>query len=525
MLSPKMGQPWAFARIEPGYSRGYCGGECYGSWLPLPLPREQAGWSKPANLMPGTTGRRSARAKRRIRPAPAAQSAIPFSPHCNISQLDRLYRPVESYPLIAGSGITRSGETGCAPSSSFCAAKETNRPGENWVIIKKCSCSNSSQSGVAAMARAVIGSTSVGRESPADIQRKATLIHRQVLLRNALDLVPLMVAVLNANRQIVFANRRFRDTLNMEEGRILGKRPGEVLSCRHCFEGPDGCGTGKGCRTCGALGAILESQALKEEITRECRLSVSDKRSSMELRVTATPFCVHRAWFILLAIENIAAEKQLEALQRTFFHDVLNTCGAVEGYARLLKDDQQYDPEAVDGIVRLSRQVIEMIEAHRDLLRAERGILTCKLAPVATDEILDAVQQEYEGHPVCQGRTLTIGNRCGQVVHTDRRLLLRVLGNMVKNALEAIPEGGMVTLACHDQSEAVVFSVHNPGVMPREVQLQIFHRSFSTKEESGRGIGTFSMKLLGEGYLGGKVSFVSEPPDGTTFQLRLPKTR
>ena len=57
--------------------------------------------------------------------------------------------------------------------------------------------------------------------------------------------------------------------------------------------------------------------------------------------------------------------------------------------------------------------------------------------------------------------------------------------------------------------------------MPPEVQLQVFNRSFSTKG-NGRGIGTYSIKLLCERYLKGKVSFVSSAEQGTIFKVTLP---
>jgi sensor histidine kinase regulating citrate/malate metabolism len=56
--------------------------------------------------------------------------------------------------------------------------------------------------------------------------------------------------------------------------------------------------------------------------------------------------------------------------------------------------------------------------------------------------------------------------------------------------------------------------------MKREVQLQLFQRSFSTKGNN-RGLGTYSMKLLGEQYLNGRVDFESSTQTGTTFSVEL----
>jgi sensor histidine kinase regulating citrate/malate metabolism len=106
------------------------------------------------------------------------------------------------------------------------------------------------------------------------------------------------------------------------------------------------------------------------------------------------------------------------------------------------------------------------------------------------------------------------------VVFTDGVLLGRVLGNLIKNALEASSRGQTVTVA-FDNSRYPLFTVHNPAVMPEEVQLQMFQRSFSTKEGKGRGIGSYSVKLLTEKYLRGKVWFTSCRDVGTTFFVSL----
>ncbi len=55
--------------------------------------------------------------------------------------------------------------------------------------------------------------------------------------------------------------------------------------------------------------------------------------------------------------------------------------------------------------------------------------------------------------------------------------------------------------------------------MPPEVQAQVFQRSYSTKG-AGRGLGTYAMKLFGEGVLHGEVGF-DTGPGGTVFWIRL----
>lgn len=93
---------------------------------------------------------------------------------------------------------------------------------------------------------------------------------------------------------------------------------------------------------------------------------------------------------------------------------------------------------------------------------------------------------------------------------------------MVKNAFEAIAVGEAVTVGFERGVDGVTFTVHNPGVIPERVAHQIFQRTFSTKAPRGRGLGTYSMKLLGERYLGGRVGFQTSPEAGTVFAIRLP---
>ncbi len=92
---------------------------------------------------------------------------------------------------------------------------------------------------------------------------------------------------------------------------------------------------------------------------------------------------------------------------------------------------------------------------------------------------------------------------------------------MLKNALEATSKGGEAVLSAEADNNYVYFNVKNKCFIPRDIQMQIFQRSFSTKCK-GRGLGTYSMKLLGEKYLKGRISYKSSEDEGTVFTAAFP---
>jgi sensor histidine kinase regulating citrate/malate metabolism len=70
------------------------------------------------------------------------------------------------------------------------------------------------------------------------------------------------------------------------------------------------------------------------------------------------------------------------------------------------------------------------------------------------------------------------------------------------------------------EDEKLKFSVHNTKFITRDIEMQVFMRTFSTKGPQ-RGLGTYSMKILGEQSLGGTVDFTTSETEGTTFFIIL----
>lgn len=357
------------------------------------------------------------------------------------------------------------------------------------------------------------------------IRRQVSRFTDQPLARQLLDAMPGVVLALTPEGRVVYANRSTLELLGREDQRaILGLRFGEVLGCVHAFETPEGCGATEFCRTCGAKCAILSSQ--RERTTVEEWRVTRQQDEGMDasvLHVWVTPFEISGNQFTIFACVDISGEKRRRALERIFFHDVLNTAAMLLATTALILDeDNDTVEELKPKAYRLTRRLVGEIEAQRDLSEAENGELSVKPAAIRSLEFLRQITDMYAGRSVAEARRIRVADDAEDITFvSDPTPLERVIGNMVKNALEASQPGQTVTLGCRIEGGHIEFWVHNEAFMPEEVQLQIFQRAFSTKGR-GRGLGTYSMRLLSQRYLSGDVTFTSSDEGGTTFRASYP---
>lgn len=367
---------------------------------------------------------------------------------------------------------------------------------------------------------------SAERAVDAELRRQFAYFSDETLTRHLLDAIPGFIAILNNHRQIVYANHALQLLLGVDAMEKLGGlRPGEALDCIHARRTEGGCGTSENCSTCGAVLSILAGLAGKRDVL-ECRITrcVQGRMESMDLKVHAVPLDYRDERFTIFAVSDISHEKRRVVLESFFFHDILNIAGSIKGFAELLRD---YDPVDKEGIFALihsaAERVVDEIQAQRTVAAAENKELRVYPETIRSSEMLRQLVEIYRRHEVAENRQLVLEPDAADVVLvSDRTLLGRVLGNMIKNALEASPTGETVTVSCRQVDGRIEFCVHNPAVIPQQTQLQIFQRSFSTKG-CGRGLGTYSMRLL-SGYLQGEVSFTSDEGGGTVFRASYPLT-
>jgi signal transduction histidine kinase len=361
----------------------------------------------------------------------------------------------------------------------------------------------------------------MNRKSVDEIRHDLARIKEEGILPRILEAIPNICFIATAERQIVFANRAMLEVVDAANRlAIAGLRPGEALGCIHAFESNEGCGTSEVCTTCGALDAIIDS-SLGSETSAECRITRSNGQV-MDLRVWAAPTTIREKHYIVVTLADTSDEKRRRVLERLFFHDVLNTASAIRGFCELLSKRSEDEADKIKDLIhQLSIRLLEEISAQKDLTDAENGELAINLSKISTRNVVQQIIDQHGQFDQPYGPFATISEDSEDITMvSDAVLLRRVLENLIKNALEAVKPGDEVAVGVYKKNGSVEFVIRNSGTMAREIQLQIFQRSFSTKGQ-GRGIGTYSVKLLTEKYLKGKVSFESDR-NNTVFRVLLP---
>ena len=115
-------------------------------------------------------------------------------------------------------------------------------------------------------------------------------------------------------------------------------------------------------------------------------------------------------------------------------------------------------------------------------------------------------------------------------VVADRDRLKQILMNLIKNAAEAMPQGGPITISTiddviHEGKQAIEIAVHDAGPgIPESIKARLFQAGVTTKHGDHAGLGlSIVQSLVRE--IRGQIEYQSDPEHGTTFHIYLPKTR
>jgi PAS domain S-box-containing protein len=204
-------------------------------------------------------------------------------------------------------------------------------------------------------------------------------------------------------------------------------------------------------------------------------------------------------------------------------HDIRNPLQAITGDVYLTKTELADLPEseAKQAIVE-NLEAIEQNIVYIDKIVADLQDFVRPLKPAVKQvDIKKIIKSLLQSNvPKNIQTTYYVQSEASNIV-VDSDLLKRILSNLIINSIQAMPQGGRLSVKAYKDVNHVVISIEDTGVgIPEEVKGKLFTPMFTTKAK-GQGFGLAVVKRLTEA-LGGTISFESQEGKGTKFIVKLP---
>lgn len=275
-----------------------------------------------------------------------------------------------------------------------------------------------------------------------------------------------------------------------------------------------------------------ENQRLYDELQQALHgLQVRVDEATAEIRQKNRELA--RTNELLSSAQRDAARAQrlsvIGQLAATVAHKISTPLTALSGHVQLLQEDPNLGTDARRRLRTIEAQIEQTSRIIQDLLMYARKP-DLSLAPIdlnaCVEECLALLRPELDRHHV--GLLAELGADLGRV-EADQQQLQEVFCNIIENALDAMPDGGTLTVRTRrvdgDDPCCLVEIADTGHGIAAELQEDIFQPFFSTKKPgSGTGLGLAIAAETVRAH-GGQIAVESEPGRGASFSISLPYER
>jgi len=239
-------------------------------------------------------------------------------------------------------------------------------------------------------------------------------------------------------------------------------------------------------------------------------------------------------------IRDVTEQKRIERLRddvhRMMRHDLKSPLIGIMGFAGLLlKGDNLTEKQRKETsmIQELGERMLGFIDRTRDLFHMEEGSYKLNSQEVnllsifrRTEKALVplTLKKRIEFVFTLFGRRTNLETE--YVILGEETLLEMMFANLIKNAIEASPEGGTISVSIDTvERPGQIFhliDIHNMGVVPMDIREKFFEPYTTKGKEGGTGLGTHNALLVARTHKG-DISFTTSEEEGTHVTVRLPE--
>jgi signal transduction histidine kinase len=208
------------------------------------------------------------------------------------------------------------------------------------------------------------------------------------------------------------------------------------------------------------------------------------------------------------------------AMANSILHDMKNPITVVKGCAELIALRSEA-PAMKEFSKAIGNAVHRMEGMIQELLDFARGQSSLQLSRARATAVLEDLDPQLL-HLIPKDVHLVRECQCEASILVDIGRFSRVLLNLIKNSIEAMPKGGVLTIALYEDQDGVVFKLSDTGTgIPAHLLPRIFEPFITHGKTKGTGLGLAIAKNVVDAH-SGQIEVQSEEGNGTTFKLRLP---
>jgi PAS domain S-box-containing protein len=239
-------------------------------------------------------------------------------------------------------------------------------------------------------------------------------------------------------------------------------------------------------------------------------------------------------------IRDVTEQKRIERLrddvQRMMRHDLKSPLIGIIGFAGLLLKSKNLTGKQLEEtrmIRELGERMIGFIDRTRDLFQMEEGSYQLTPQKVNLLSVLRRIEKALNPLSLSKKTNLAFalfGRRTNleteYVILGEETLLEMMFANLIKNGIEASPEGGTISVSIDAMGEpgkvVHLIDIHNMGVVPIDIRERFFEPYITQGKKGGTGLGTHNALLVARTHKG-DISFTTSEQEGTHVMVRLPE--
>ena len=214
-------------------------------------------------------------------------------------------------------------------------------------------------------------------------------------------------------------------------------------------------------------------------------------------------------------------DQELKGMLAGVAHEIRNPLGGMELFSGLLLDEvKDNNPQAEGHVARIQKEISylkNIVTSFLDYAKPQKP----QKSGIEIRPLLDEVKELYQKELDTQLIEFEI--QCPDVlIYADPQHAKRILTNLVQNAIQAMPNGGALSIRFSNDNNFATLQIKDTGSgIPDEDQAQMFV-PFFTNRDQGTGLGLSIVKNLTENN-GGRIRLIKSDSNGTTFAVSFQK--